>query len=89
MAALVKAINAKIRSNPVSDYFCSTRKSSPIVVILSDLQCVRRPPSTADMATAIEAGEGMRSGKDLQMRSHMLPASIGWRMVAVEHPIGP
>lgn len=26
MAALIKAANAKIRSNPVSDYFCSTRK---------------------------------------------------------------
>ncbi|KAH6998291.1 hypothetical protein BKA56DRAFT_607842 [Ilyonectria sp. MPI-CAGE-AT-0026] len=71
MAALVKAINAKIRSNPVSDYFCST-------LILSDLRSVRRPPSTTDMATAIEAGEGMRSGMDLQMRSHLLPASIGF-----------
>lgn len=27
MAAFVKAINAKIRSNPVSDYICSTRTS--------------------------------------------------------------
>lgn len=26
MAALVKALNAKIRSNPVSDYLCSTRE---------------------------------------------------------------
>ena len=25
MAAAIKALNAKIRSNPVSDYFCSTR----------------------------------------------------------------
>jgi hypothetical protein len=28
MAALVKAVNAKIRSNPVLDYVCSTRKFS-------------------------------------------------------------
>ena len=28
MAAFVKAINAKIRSNPVLDYVCSTRKFS-------------------------------------------------------------
>lgn len=26
MAALIKAANARIRSNPVTDYFCSTRK---------------------------------------------------------------
>lgn len=26
MAAAIKALNAKIRSNPVTDYFCSTRK---------------------------------------------------------------
>lgn len=29
MAAAIKALNAKIRSNPVSDYFCSTRKLTP------------------------------------------------------------
>ncbi|WYZ42583.1 hypothetical protein EsH8_VI_000282 [Colletotrichum jinshuiense] len=29
MAALVKAINAKIRSNPVSDYICSTHFWGP------------------------------------------------------------
>jgi hypothetical protein len=29
MAAAIKALNAKIRSNPVSDYFCSTRTSHP------------------------------------------------------------
>ena len=27
MAAAIKALNAKIRSNPVTDYFCSTRTS--------------------------------------------------------------
>lgn len=27
MAALIKAANAKIRSNPVTDYVCSTRTS--------------------------------------------------------------
>ena len=27
MAAAIKAINARIRANPVTDYFCSTRKS--------------------------------------------------------------
>lgn len=27
MAAAIKALNAKIRSNPVLDYFCSTRES--------------------------------------------------------------
>lgn len=26
MAAAIKALNAKIRANPVSDYLCSTRK---------------------------------------------------------------
>jgi len=26
MAAAIKALNAKIRANPVADYFCSTRK---------------------------------------------------------------
>ncbi len=31
MAAFVKAINAKIRSNPVTDYVCSTRKFFPKV----------------------------------------------------------
>ncbi len=31
MAAAIKALNAKIRSNPVSDYLCSTRKpASPV-----------------------------------------------------------
>ena len=29
MAAFVKAINAKIRSNPVTDYVCSTRTYPP------------------------------------------------------------
>ncbi|KAF3763637.1 UPF0041-domain-containing protein [Cryphonectria parasitica EP155] len=29
MAALIKAVNAKIRSNPVSDYFCSTHFWGP------------------------------------------------------------
>jgi hypothetical protein len=29
MAALIKALNAKIRSNPVSDYLCSTRECCP------------------------------------------------------------
>lgn len=28
MAAVIKALNAKIRANPVSDYLCSTRKSA-------------------------------------------------------------
>lgn len=34
MAAVIKAVNAKIRSNPVSDYLCSTRTffhDSPII----------------------------------------------------------
>ncbi|KAK0624741.1 hypothetical protein B0T17DRAFT_493153 [Bombardia bombarda] len=30
MAALVKAVNAKIRSNPVSDYICSTHFWGPV-----------------------------------------------------------
>lgn len=30
MAAAIKALNARIRSNPVTDYFCSTRESPPI-----------------------------------------------------------
>ena len=29
MAAAIKALNAKIRSNPYTDYLCSTRESSP------------------------------------------------------------
>lgn len=29
MAALIKALNAKIRSNPVTDYLCSTRECCP------------------------------------------------------------
>lgn len=29
MAAAIKALNARIRANPVSDYFCSTRESHP------------------------------------------------------------
>lgn len=29
MAAAIKALNAKIRSNPVTDYFCSTRTFLP------------------------------------------------------------
>jgi hypothetical protein len=29
MAAAIKAINARIRANPVLDYFCSTRESYP------------------------------------------------------------
>lgn len=32
MAAAVKALNAKIRSNPVSDYLCSTRESTQEIV---------------------------------------------------------
>ncbi|KAK5164137.1 uncharacterized protein LTR77_010228 [Saxophila tyrrhenica] len=28
MAAAIKALNARIRANPVTDYFCSTRESS-------------------------------------------------------------
>ena len=31
MAALIKAANAKIRSNPVTDYICSTRTSIPLI----------------------------------------------------------
>ena len=27
MAAAIKALNARIRANPVADYFCSTRTS--------------------------------------------------------------
>jgi hypothetical protein len=30
MAAFIKAINAKIRSNPALDYFCSTRTLLPL-----------------------------------------------------------
>jgi hypothetical protein len=26
MAAAIKALNARIRANPVTDYFCSTRE---------------------------------------------------------------
>jgi hypothetical protein len=29
MAAAIKALNARIRANPVLDYFCSTRESYP------------------------------------------------------------
>ena len=29
MAAAIKALNARIRANPVTDYFCSTRESLP------------------------------------------------------------
>jgi len=29
MAAAIKALNAKIRSNPYTDYLCSTRESRP------------------------------------------------------------
>jgi hypothetical protein len=36
MAAAIKALNAKIRSNPVSDYFCSTRE---YLTIESPLPC--------------------------------------------------
>jgi hypothetical protein len=28
MAAAIKAINARIRANPVTDYICSTREST-------------------------------------------------------------
>jgi hypothetical protein len=29
MAAAIKALNARIRANPVTDYFCSTRECDP------------------------------------------------------------
>jgi len=32
MAAAIKALNAKIRSNPYTDYFCSTRMYTRLVV---------------------------------------------------------
>jgi hypothetical protein len=33
MAAAIKAINARIRANPVADYLCSTRESTPTLTI--------------------------------------------------------
>jgi hypothetical protein len=37
MAAAIKAINARIRANPVTDYICSTRKSSSALQVLFEL----------------------------------------------------
>jgi hypothetical protein len=34
MAAAIKALNAKIRSNPYTDYFCSTRRFLPFSMSL-------------------------------------------------------
>jgi hypothetical protein len=34
MAAFIKAVNAKIRANPMLSYVCSTRTSSPVLPIL-------------------------------------------------------
>ena len=35
MAAVVKALNAKIRSNPVANYLCSTRTLLTLFVLAS------------------------------------------------------
>jgi hypothetical protein len=42
MAAIIKAANAKIRSNPVSDYICSTRTfpESPLSCFSQELRFV-------------------------------------------------
>jgi len=46
MAAAIKALNARIRANPVLDYFCSTRKpqrsSSQRLLAIGDLLDVKR-----------------------------------------------
>lgn len=35
MAAAIKALNARIRANPVSDYFCSTREPNPTSITVT------------------------------------------------------
>ncbi len=51
MAAAIKALNARIRANPVSDYFCSTRESNN----------TRRYGARAGRTTAIACDEDEQS----------------------------
>jgi hypothetical protein len=75
MAAAIKAINARIRANPVLDYFCSTRESYP--------DCATSTTSLCDMqylASAHEAKVGVEDAiadlvRDVQISGAQRPTS--------------
>lgn len=69
MAALIKAANAKIRSNPVSDYICSTRTYLLFLVFSFGLETMTPPFAGPSSSPAVRK---VRTAHDAS--SH-LPAS--------------
>lgn len=68
MAAVVKAINSRIRANPVLDYVCSTRRFIPFPFFLfGAARGVRLVP----MGVALD---GRNRGGALPCRLWMVPA---------------
>ncbi|KPM41777.1 hypothetical protein AK830_g4788 [Neonectria ditissima] len=79
MAALVKAINTKIRSNPVSDYLCSTHFWGPAsnfgIPIAAILDTQKSPEMISGQMTGaliIYAGTFMRYSLAVQPRNYLL-----------------
>lgn len=71
MAAVIKAANAKIRSNKVLDYVCSTRMCS-----LSYLEYTRQK-NTKKTTTEMQAGKTNKTGGNAQSKP-ILDELAGW-----------
>ncbi|KAI5466310.1 hypothetical protein BGZ63DRAFT_400698 [Mariannaea sp. PMI_226] len=79
MAAVIKAINAKIRSNPVSDYLCSTHFWGPAsnfgIPIAAILDTQKSPDMISGQMTGaliIYAGTFMRYSLAVTPRNYLL-----------------
>ncbi|KAH6898361.1 hypothetical protein B0T10DRAFT_105985 [Thelonectria olida] len=79
MAAVIKAINAKIRSNPVSDYLCSTHFWGPAsnfgIPIAAIMDTQKSPEMISGQMTGaliIYAGTFMRYSLAVQPRNWLL-----------------
>ncbi|KAL0938667.1 upf0041 domain-containing protein [Colletotrichum truncatum] len=79
MAALVKAINAKIRSNPVTDYVCSTHFWGPVSNFGIPLAAVMDTQKSPDLisgqmtgALCIYSATFMRYALAVQPKNYLL-----------------
>jgi len=78
-AATIKAINAKIRSNPVSDYFCSTHFwgpasnfGIPIAAVLDTQKDPEIISGTFTAALTVYSGTFMRYALAVQPKNYLL-----------------
>ncbi|KAF4982240.1 hypothetical protein FZEAL_2124 [Fusarium zealandicum] len=79
MAAIIKAANAKIRSNPVSDYICSTHFWGPVSNFGIPLAAIMDTQKSPDMisgqmtgALIIYAATFMRYSLAVQPKNYLL-----------------